>query len=109
MVKRSNIKITVLKMLNSEDIYDTRPADMAEWYENKCPLYKEGDEFIIDDPTKVPQGFCSWAWADIHKDVIHLMFQGDFDIPDGWMSRKGVNYACCTDGLRPVFFKIERI
>lgn len=27
----------------------------------------------------------------------------------GWMSDKKVMIACCSDGTRPVIFKIERI
>ncbi|RLB26553.1 MAG: TIGR04076 family protein, partial [Deltaproteobacteria bacterium] len=26
-----------------------------------------------------------------------------------WLKQKGVAIACCTDGLRPVIFKLERI
>jgi len=54
---------------------------------------------------QMPEGFCSWAWADIQRDVIHMGLGGDFP----WMKKPGVMISCCTDGLRPVVFKLERI
>jgi uncharacterized repeat protein (TIGR04076 family) len=49
--------------------------------------------------------FCSWAWADIQRDVVHLALGGDFP----WIKEKGIGISCCTDGLRPVIFKLERL
>ena len=42
--------------------------------------------------------------ADIQRDVAHLAMGGDFP----WMKEKGEMVSCCTDGLRPVIFKLER-
>lgn len=104
-MERSKVKITVVKKLSTEDIYGGKLPDAIEDMETECPLFTEVKEFIVDEVGNMPQGFCSWAWADIQRDVTHLRFQGDFP----WMKVKGVTYACCTDGLRPVFFKLERI
>jgi uncharacterized repeat protein (TIGR04076 family) len=46
---------------------------------------------------------CSWAWHDIFKEVMHLALGGEFFVEPG-----NVIMACCTDGMRPVFYKIER-
>jgi len=51
-----------------------------------------------------PEKFCGWAWRDIYKDVSVLAFGGDFD----W-TKPGVAITCCTDGNRPVVFKLERM
>lgn len=64
---------------------------------NPCPLFKEGQEFIIKKYWEVPKGFCEWAWADI-RIYIQQIFFGESSF-----------VACCTDGLRPVLFNIERI
>ena len=53
-----------------------------------------------------PENFCDWAWHDIYKIVITLVSKGNFDI---WMKEKGTAISCCTDGIRPVVFKLERI
>ena len=73
--------------------------------ESVCPYFKIGQEFVTDK-TKMPEGFpCSWAWADIQRDVVHLALNGDFP----WIKQKGTMVSCCTDGLRPVIFKLERL
>lgn len=53
----------------------------------------------------MPEGFCGWAWNDINKIVQTLRFHGNFH----WFEEPGVSVNCCTDGLRPVVFKIERV
>ena len=62
-----------------------------------------GEEYVSKNMA-MPTGFCSWAWADIQRDVAHLAMGGDFP----WMREKGMMISCCTDGLRPVIFRLER-
>ncbi|MFC2137709.1 TIGR04076 family protein, partial [Bacteroidota bacterium] len=87
-------KITVLKKTINED--------WNKEYRNfegvKCNAFEVGQEFIVESPWSAPEGFCHWAWADI-RSFIHLVNEGKF----------GTFVSCCTDGFRPVFFKIERI
>jgi uncharacterized repeat protein (TIGR04076 family) len=64
---------------------------------------KEGTEFLVENLQK-PDKFCSWAWNDLNKDVTTLSFGGDHP----W-SEKDVMYTACTDGMRPVCFKLERV
>ena len=52
----------------------------------------------------MPEGFCGWAWQDFRKDLYLLYFGGD--LPD---TPKGVVYLACSDGKRPVSFKLERL
>lgn len=97
-----------------------------------CSCYHVGDEFIFerygtaDDfwhmglntlkqtsnvageiagGTKFPH--CSEAWDAISR-YIYAGLQGG-SIMRGWMNDERVMIACCSDGTRPVIFKIERL
>ncbi len=95
------VKITVLKKLKTGDILKEYGASTVA---AECPAVKEGVEYIAT-PGKVPEGFCPWAFADLQRDISVLAFDGEFP----WMKKKGTMISCCTDGLRPVVFKLERI
>ena len=102
----SKVKITVIKRVSPRTLFGTKiPKDPSTGKEYEvCPVYKEGQEFIVSEKGEMPVGFCSWAWFDIYKDVSVLMFGGNFPWVDS-----GVMYTCCTDGTRPVSFKLERL
>jgi uncharacterized repeat protein (TIGR04076 family) len=97
-----------------------------------CPCYNVGDEFVFErdensdhfwhgglntlvktsgNPDKVAGGpkmpHCSEAWDAISR-YIYAGLQGG-SIMKGWMKDENVMIACCSDGTRPVIFKIERI
>jgi len=63
------------------------------------------EEFIVEEAGAMPSGFCTWAWHDIYPAVTGLRFGGNYP----WMKKDGMIYSCCSDGARPVFFKIERL
>ena len=50
--------------------------------------------------------FCEFAWVDIYKYIFALTFKGNFS---EWMKEPNIVITCCTDGIRPVFYKIERV
>jgi uncharacterized repeat protein (TIGR04076 family) len=92
-------KITVLKRTIHQDLYEQYRGKPG----NLCEVFTEGQEFIIDSPPfAVPEGFCQWAWADI-RPFLHGIYGG---IRYGGAD---VFVTCCTDGFRPVLFKVERI
>ena len=95
------LKITVLKKDLYRDLADEYAADKSI---TACTLFEEGQVFILDKPDK-PDGFCSWAWADLHRDVIAVLFGANYR----WIDFENTIISCCTDGLRPVTFKIEGI
>ena len=99
------VKITVLKKLVMEDLVSEliQEEKKAKGF-GVCDAFELGQEFILEKPN-IPEGFCAWAWADIHKDIIAIMGGADFH----WINKEGTSIACCTDGFRPVIFKIERI
>ena len=96
------IKITVLKVDLYKEFVDEYAADKEGFA--PCKLFEVGQEFMLPGHNK-PDDFCSWAWADIQRDVVAMNSGGSFP----WIDPKGVSIACCTDGLRPVTFKIERV
>jgi len=103
MVESSRLKITVLKKTASKQIFGDNPP-MGQAME-ACSVFKEGQEFIVGEDGRMPEGFCHWAWNDINKKVITLRYGGNFP----WMKEKGSSVSCCTDGFRPVIFEIRRI
>ena len=100
----AKVKVTVVKKLNNKDMFgDNPPAEFTEAPE--CDALELGQEFIVEDIAKCPPGLCAWAFSDMYRDIIHLFLGGDYP----WMKEKGVILSCCTDGCRPVIFKLERI
>ncbi len=94
-------RITVLKITFHSEIAESYCRD---WL-GPCSVFAEGQEFLLDDPWQMPQGFCSTAWGDIFKNVQTICLGGNFP-----SARKdGVNISCCADGVRPVIFKTERV
>ena len=101
----SKVKITVIKKMSTKDVYGADfPCQPSEDLEPECPLFNVGDEFIVQEGA-CPAGFCGWAFADIQRDIAHLWTEGSYP----WVKDEGVAICCCTDGLRPVFFKLERV
>lgn len=94
---RANVKITVKKRLLLQDMVDENASH--PWV--PCNRLSEGQEFF--STGDMPEGFCSWAWADIQKYVLVLSRGGNF-----LGSKPGRTVACCTDGYRPVIFQLER-
>lgn len=98
------VKITVLK----KEFY----SEYAEAYltdgknVGPCQLLEVGDEFIFDGGAAMPEGFCPWAWIDIYHNVSAIS-TGSTYAP--WNKKEGQTIVCCTDGIRPVVFKIEAI
>lgn len=98
------VRITVLK----KEFY----ADLAEKYLTEkntvgaCSLLEVGDTFIFEGGAQMPEGFCPWAWIDLYHNISAIS-SGSTYTP--WNNREGLTIACCTDGIRPVIFKIESI
>ena len=105
MAEKSKVKITVIKKLGMKDIFGKELPEVAEGVEEVCNVINEGQEFVVQEDGKIPQGFCTWAWHDIYPEVTTLRFGGNFT----WIKKEGLVYSCCSDGLRPVIFKLERI
>ena len=79
-----------------------------------CPCFKPGDTFLLkrtnnrDDFYHMMNGrFCAEAWDAISR-YIYTALQGG-SIMHRWTNDERMMIACCSDGKRPVIFKIERI
>ena len=102
----TRVKIEVVKRFGPEDVFGLS-HDIRTLSGNlitKCHLFEEGDEFMVTSIDVMPEGFCGWAWRDIYKDLSVLFFDGNFYRPE-----KGVAYVSCTDGRKPVVFKLTRM
>ncbi len=87
------VRITVLKHAVQTDFQKYRKDEIRP-----CTVVKDGQQFVINQPWSKPQGMCDWAWADIRVYMPYL-FSGQWE----------QSVACCTDGFRPVFFRLERM
>lgn len=126
---KHTVKVTVLDTKCYPEIQEQYCMDPKS---GPCPCYNPGDEFIFrrdderddfwhiglntliktnGDPDKVAGGpkmpFCSEAWDAIAR-YIYTGLQGG-SIMKGWMKEENTMITCCSDGTRPVIFKIERL
>lgn len=91
--KKLGAKITVLRRGYEKEFID----QLKTGPKTPCTRLSDGQEFTIKSQWSMPEKFCEWAWADIRTYVPMVLGEGN---PIA---------VCCTDGFRPVFFKIERI
>ena len=87
-------KITVLRTECYKDLAEKQ--GILEF--TPCPILKEGEEFITKGifGNDIPDEFC-------YMPVNVLIGGGKV------LGHDEVHIACCTDGLRPVVFKLERV
>lgn len=107
MITKHKCKITVLKR---ECYTDLQEQYLKNPKAGPCHMFKEGQEFIVDGSnyvTMLDGKFCSEAWAAIGH-YIYAAIQGG-SLMYGWTNDEKIQIACCSDGVRPVIFKIERI
>ena len=100
----SRLKITVLKRFDPKEIFDEYPVAERDWFV-PCGIYEDGQEFILEENLGMPGNFCPSAWQTIYANVRTLGFGGNLP----YFEEEGVTISCCSDGMRPVVFKIERI
>ena len=98
------VKITVLRCFSKEDIFgDEIPEEIADIL-SPCQIHSPGQEYIATGGEK-PEGFCTSAYNDILRDLVHLQRGGDFP----WVGKQGIMFTSCTDGRRTVVFQLERL
>lgn len=123
------VKLTVI----DKKLYpDLQARYCADPHAGACPCYNVGDEFLFErygtadefwhmglhtlkqtcgSAEDVAGGHsfphCSEAWDAISR-YIYAGLQGG-SIMRGWMNDERVMITCCSDGTRPVIFKIERL
>jgi len=103
MPGKNKLKITVLKRLDPKDIFEEYPVAERDWFA-PCDVYRDGQEFVLEE-LGMPEGFCPSAWQTIYPNVRTIWFGGNLP----YFKERGVAVSCCSDGMRPVIFKIERL
>jgi uncharacterized repeat protein (TIGR04076 family) len=53
----------------------------------------------------MPEGFCETAWRNFYHNIRTLGYGGNLP----FFEETNLAINCCTDGMRPVIFKIERV
>lgn len=102
----AKLRITVLERAFNEEIaeaYGFVGFKSGRGF-GPCPNFEDGQAFVLDGLNK-PDNFCNWAWADIHGAIRTVAFGGEHD----YMLTRGSAISCCTDGMKPVIFKLERV
>lgn len=96
-----NARVTVMQRAFHKAMIDQYFPEYAK-KATPCPVFEDGQVFEIQGifPSK-PEGFCDWAWADIQRNVAMACM--------GATMPSGCQFTCCTDGLRPVTFRIEAV
>ena len=97
------IKITVQKIISPDYVFGHEIRNARGEVVIACNRWgiEEGKEWIISRLQK-PENFCSWAWHDLYKNLSILYFGG------GW-NKDNSMYTACSDGKRPVIFKLEKV
>ena len=98
----SKCRITVVKITVNQDLVDDY-LDVSDEFV-PCEVFQFGQEFIVEQTFKMPEGFCPWAWADLRGAILSVATGAD----KPWMKQRGADIAGCTDWFRPVYFLIER-
>ncbi len=91
--RKYGVKITVLKRSYEKELVD----QLKTGPKSACTRLSDNQEFTVASLWSPPEKFCQWAWADIRTYIPMVMGDGN---PIA---------VCCTDGFRPVYFKVERI
>ncbi len=99
-------RITVLQRTFNKEIVEQYVEEERKKTLGPCEVFQEGQEFMTDVFSSIPVGFCPWAWDDIYKELVGFASGGNFGM---WYKGENTIIACCTDGTRPVIFKIEKI
>ena len=122
-------KMTILDKKLYPELQEAYCADPQS---GPCPCYHAGDQYLFerydgaDDFWKMGAGtlikathgidgvaggpdrpHCSELWDAVSR-YIYTALQGG-SIMRGWMNDERVMITCCSDGTRPVIFKLERM
>ena len=97
----NRVRITVMKRPLHSDLIEAHVPELRA-AAVPCEKFTEGQSFLVDQfPPEKPEGFCDWAWVDIQRNVAMAVLGAEMT--------PGCAFTCCSDGLRPVTFHIERL
>ena len=101
------VRITVLKRAVFEDVCQEYGSEafLAHGGCSPCGRFEDDQEFILEHGLDKPDDFCSYAWADIRHELMVVLNGGSRP----YVGPEGTAIVCCTDAMKPVIFKIERM
>jgi len=102
----TRLKITVLERAFNREIAEAHGSAAFKTGSDfgPCSSFEDGEEILLDEIAP-PPGFCPRAWADIYGEIRTVANGGGHD----FMKHPDSAISCCTNGIRPVIFRIERI
>lgn len=103
MGKMYKVKITVIQRAVFPELAKRYLTDFESF--DKCSCMEDNQEFIAGGFMDCPEGFCAEAWQNIWPNVLAISRGGTYA---PYVNRENMWIACCTDGLRPVTFLLER-
>ena len=98
------VRITVLKREFYPELADAYLSDGRE--AGPCPLCEAGDEYVYCGGAEKPDGLCPWAWITLYGQV-SVLSAGSSE--NRWYRDSRTRIECCTDGVRPVVFRLEAL
>lgn len=98
------VQITVLKREFYPELADEYLCEGREV--GPCPIYEVGDSYIYEGGAEKPEGLCPWAWLTLYNKVNTLCSAG---FENDWYKGGRTRIDCCTDGVRPVIFRVEAL
>lgn len=104
MSQKHRLKITVLRRTDPSELFEELPVTLKSPI-GLCQIFEDGQEIYVGDNLRMPEGFCATAWRNFYHNIRTLGYGGDLP----FFKETNVAINCCTDGMRPVIFKIERI
>jgi uncharacterized repeat protein (TIGR04076 family) len=99
-------KITVLRRSYDKGLADEYINPELRKNHGPCERFRDGQEFVTDVFGGVPEGFCPWAWDDLYKALVGFAANGHYGM---WYRDAKTLIGCCSDGIRPVIFKVEKL
>jgi len=99
-MERMKARITVLKCMDNRRI---QRQELGRGYAGACDVAEVDRSF--EAGRDVPAGFCSFAHADIHDDLMMIQCGGN----PGYIGPDHTMISCRRGGFCPVVFKIERL
>jgi uncharacterized repeat protein (TIGR04076 family) len=103
MGKMYKVKITVLQCAAYPELAEKYLAAADSF--GPCDMFQVGQQFIADGFLACPAGFCAEAWQNIWPSCLAISRGGTFA---PYTKEENQWVCCCTDGLRPVTFLLER-
>lgn len=95
------VKITVLDCEFRVDLAKKYGKDGL----SPCKRLKPGQ--VFECGIDCPSGMCATAWKSIHQYIFALQNGAETFFFDNWCREPRTAIACCNDGFRPVYFKLE--